>query len=89
MWKTMLKNHYLILQKENKKEEIVNLLQEALNTEELCDTERCWALWNISNNLAMLRKSEEELKNHRLFEEQLSQMDKQYLHWMYRTVHKK
>ena len=30
----------------------------------------------------MLRKSQEQLINHKLFEKQLLQMDKQYLHWI-------
>ena len=58
------------------------MLQEALNTEDFTNQERCWALWNISDNLAMLRKSQEQLINHKLFEKQLLQMDKQYLHWI-------
>ena len=58
------------------------MLQEDLNTEDFTNQERCWALWNISDNLAMLRKSQEQLINHKLFEKQLLQMDKQYLHWM-------
>lgn len=82
MISTTIKNTYLTFQRENKKEEIVQLLQEVLNIEDLTDKERCWALWNISDNLAMLRKPQEEFINHKLFEQQLSQMDKQYLYWI-------
>lgn len=77
-----LKDDFFRFQKANHKEEIVHLLQEALNTEDFTNQERCWALWNISDNLAMLRKSQEQFINHKLFEKQLLQMDKQYLHWI-------
>lgn len=77
-----LKNQFNIFQKSGEKAKIVELLTTALKNENFNDEERCWALWNISDNLAMLRNSNDELVNHKLFENQILNMDVKYLHWI-------
>lgn len=77
-----LKANYIKFRNYGEKAKIVELLTYALKSEDFNDEERCWALWNISDNLAMLRKSDNELDNHKLFEKQILQMDSKYLHWI-------
>ena len=69
--------------KVNKHQEVIALLQECLNREDmLTDEEKCWAIWNISDRLAMLRSPDRELLNHKQFEKQLLNMEPKYLHWI-------
>lgn len=77
-----LRTEYIRLQNKGEKAKIVELLISALKSEAFTDEERCWALWNISDNLAMLRKPDDELANHKLFEKHILQMDSKYLHWI-------
>lgn len=70
------------LTSQNKREEKIVLFIDLLKSADLTDTEKCWAYWNISDNLALLRKSNDELLNHKKFENQLSLMDKKYLFWI-------
>lgn len=78
----LLKNQYVNFQNKNEKAKIVNLLSSALISEDFTEEERCWALWNISDNLAMLRNADDELTNHKLFEKQILEMNPKYLHWI-------
>jgi len=71
-----------VLSQEKDKIGKVILLNNALQNEKLSDEEICWALWNISDNLACLRKSKLEYKNHKVFEQKILSMDKKYLHWL-------
>lgn len=77
-----MRRRYLYLQNANCKEDIVSLLQQFVQRAEIDDMDRCWAYWNISDNLAMLRRPEEELKNHRRFAALLDTMEPVYLPWM-------
>jgi hypothetical protein len=77
-----LKNETGMIRVKEKNEKQVVLLREALRTEQFTDEEIGWAYWNISDNLALLRKSEEQYENHRLFEKHILNMDKKYLHWL-------
>jgi hypothetical protein len=77
-----VKLNYIKFQNTNKKIKIIELLTNALKSKDFNDEERCWALWNISDNLAILKKPNDELINHKLFEKQLLQMDSKYLHWI-------
>ena len=67
---------------EHRKEEIVNMLYECLKSTCMTEEQKCWAYWNISDNLAMLRKADEELINHKKFEKQIKSMDALYLPWL-------
>ena len=53
-----------------------------LRDERLTDMERCWVYWNISDQLAIMRRADEELQNHKLFFKQLSSMEEKYLPWI-------
>ena len=69
--------------KVNKHQEVITLLQDCLNHEDmLTSEEKCWAIWNISDRLAMLRNPELELLNHKQFEKHLLNMEPKYLHWI-------
>lgn len=74
--------NFLKFKNTGEKIKIVKLLTYALKSEDFNDEERCWALWNISDNLAMLRKPNDELINHKLFEKQILKMKSKYLHWI-------
>jgi hypothetical protein len=77
-----LRSEYIGFQNNGEKAKIVKLLTSALKNEVFTDEERCWTLWNISDNLAMLRKPDDELANHKLFEKHILQMDSKYLNWI-------
>ena len=47
-------------------EKIVVLLSEVLKTEQFTDEEISWVYWNISDELALMRKQEEQYTNHKL-----------------------
>ena len=63
-------------------EKVVNILTEALKTEQFTDEEISWVYWNISDELALMRKQEEQYANHQLFEKHILSMDEKYLHWL-------
>lgn len=65
---------------ENNKTGKVTLLSNALQSEQFSDEDTCWALWNISDNLACMRKSKLEYKNHKVFEQKILSMDNKCLH---------
>lgn len=77
-----MRRRYLYLQSANCKEEIVSLLRQFVQRTDIDDMDRCWAYWNISDNLAMLRRPEEEVENHRRFAALLDTMEPVYLPWM-------
>lgn len=89
-----IKNEFLMnetgmVKAKEKNERVVDLLRNALKTEPFTDEEIGWAYWNISDNLAMLRKSEEQYENHKLFDAHLLKMDEKYLHWLTSDVTQK
>lgn len=77
-----LRTKYIELQNNNERAKIVDLLTASIKVENFNDEERCWALWNISDNLASMKNSNDELINHKLFEKQILMMDYKYLHWI-------
>ncbi len=67
----------------DKHQAVIKLLEVCLNHEQtLTDKEKCWAIWNISDRFAMLRKAHQLLLNHKRFEKQLLNMEPKYLHWI-------
>lgn len=82
MISSKIKGDFLYYQSNGQKESVVNLLKKSLMTEDYTDEDRCWAYWNISDNLAMLRWADDEYKNHKLFEKQILSMDPKYIHWL-------
>jgi len=62
-------------------QQIVELLTDSIENNILSDEQKIWAYWNISDNFALQRKSNEQYENHKLFEEHLKKMGKDFL-WL-------
>ncbi|NMA83115.1 MAG: hypothetical protein GX962_04535 [Epulopiscium sp.] len=71
------------LQKENNKTKIISTLQDFLNNKDTKNNmDIGWAYWSISDNYAMLRMADEELKNHIKFLDFVNkELPKEMLFW--------
>lgn len=75
-----IREKFKSLQKIGDLNTVIKYLSELLETAD-SDKLRGFCFWNISDTFAMLRKSDELYKNHRLFKEFATQTDTKYLLW--------
>lgn len=76
---TDYKNPYNNLNKSNERQQkVCELLEELLFTKGLSQDLTMWAYWNISDNYALQRKSQETYNNHKAFEKYLDDKDIRY-----------